>query len=203
MAPRGSIGRNLFVPFPRMLGRLLGPAVLVGTLIAARSRQRLLVVVYLAAAAFPVASATNAFFAFHRARHVWPALAVLLVIALALLDRIVDDLWHADRARAWPRLGPVVPWIPGALFVVASASMVPVAVRDLAVCTREIRQQQLALTERTVRGLPDDARVIVNDAGVIAFFGGHRTVDVVGLTTQGLAESWSHGSGSVLEALEA
>ncbi len=51
--------------------------------------------------------------------------------------------------------------------------------------------------------LPADARVAINDAGAIRFFGKRPTVDLVGLTTAGFSRSWRHGSGSIYERLEA
>ncbi|WP_199430807.1 hypothetical protein [Qaidamihabitans albus] len=49
--------------------------------------------------------------------------------------------------------------------------------------------------------LPPDAVVAVKDVGAIAYFGERRTVDLIGLTTNGFAEPSNHGTGALYEAL--
>lgn len=65
----------------------------------------------------------------------------------------------------------------------------------------EICEQHLTMVEH-VRALPPDAVVAVNDAGALAYLTGHRTYDLVGLTTAGAARAWAHGQGAVFEQLE-
>lgn len=49
--------------------------------------------------------------------------------------------------------------------------------------------------------LPADAVIGVKDVGAARYFGGHRVVDLVGLTTNGLAEASNNGVGTLYEAL--
>ena len=48
--------------------------------------------------------------------------------------------------------------------------------------TRDISEQHVAMSER-IRRLPRESIVAVTDAGGMAYLGGRRTVDVIGLTT--------------------
>jgi hypothetical protein len=66
---------------------------------------------------------------------------------------------------------------------------------------REICEQQVRMAE-VVRGLPPEAIVAINDAGAIAYLGGHRTWDMVGLTSHDAASSRLAGVGSVFERME-
>jgi hypothetical protein len=50
--------------------------------------------------------------------------------------------------------------------------------------------------------LPHDALVAVNDAGAIPYFSNRRTIDLVGLTTNGFARDFRNGNGSLFERLE-
>jgi hypothetical protein len=65
-----------------------------------------------------------------------------------------------------------------------------------------VQGQQVALGRWVAENLPKDARVGVNDTGAIAYFGGRRTFDVVGLTTEGEARYWAAGAGSRFEHYE-
>ncbi|MDQ4118125.1 MAG: glycosyltransferase family 39 protein [Actinomycetota bacterium] len=49
--------------------------------------------------------------------------------------------------------------------------------------------------------VPPGSSVGVNDVGATAWFGGHRTVDLVGLTTPGMAMASRNGAGTLYEAL--
>lgn len=51
--------------------------------------------------------------------------------------------------------------------------------------------------------VPPDDVVAVNDVGAAAWFGGHRTVDLIGLTTNGMAAPSLNGPGTLYEALRA
>ena len=39
--------------------------------------------------------------------------------------------------------------------------------------------------------------VAINDAGALAYFSGHRTIDLIGLTTPGFAGLWPAGCGAL------
>ena len=66
----------------------------------------------------------------------------------------------------------------------------------------DIRNQQIEMAHLIDGSLPPDARIAINDAGAIRYFGHRETIDLVGLTTAGNSGPWRHGSGSVFERLE-
>jgi hypothetical protein len=65
-----------------------------------------------------------------------------------------------------------------------------------------IHDQQVATGRWIDRNLPPHAVVALNDAGAIAYYGGRRVVDLVGLVTNGSAAPNRAGSGSLYEWLE-
>jgi len=96
------------------------------------------------------------------------------------------------------------PWSLAAALALAivPAPTLPGAVADYARATDEIRALHLPMAKR-VTALPRDARVGVTDAGALAWYGAHPTVDLVGLTTGRLAaDQYIAGPGAQLEAVE-
>jgi len=67
----------------------------------------------------------------------------------------------------------------------------------------DIHYMQIEMGHFIREELPADARVAINDAGAIRYFGQRQTVDLVGLTTAGFSAAWRHGSGSVYERIKA
>lgn len=65
-----------------------------------------------------------------------------------------------------------------------------------------IHDQQVACGRWIHDHLPPDAIVGINDAGAIAYFGGRRILDLVGLVTNGPARAYRAGPGSLYEWLE-
>ena len=61
--------------------------------------------------------------------------------------------------------------------------------------------QQIALADTISRQLPDDSLVAVHDAGAIKYLGNRNIYDMIGLTTQGTADAWRHGSGAIFELM--
>ncbi len=66
----------------------------------------------------------------------------------------------------------------------------------------QIREQQVSAGNWITENLPPKAKVGVNDAGALRYYGEHPIVDLIGLTTNGLAEPYRNGMGSLYEALE-
>lgn len=77
------------------------------------------------------------------------------------------------------------------------------ALTSYALETRARAEQQLAIADWIDQNLPANAIVAVHDAGAIRFVGQRAMVDMIGLTTSGLAAPWRHGMGAVFEAMEA
>jgi hypothetical protein len=96
-------------------------------------------------------------------------------------------------------------WMPGALAVFAlvfSVFSLPMWATTAGGASSHIREQQVTVGKWLEENLPPDARVAINDAGAMRYYGGHPTVDLVGLTTNGLALPYRNGMGSLYEALE-
>jgi hypothetical protein len=64
-----------------------------------------------------------------------------------------------------------------------------------------VRAQPYALAAWLHANTAPNARVAVHDVGMMRYMGGRTTLDMVGLTTAGAADSWRNGPGSVGEWL--
>jgi hypothetical protein len=135
-------------------------------------------------------------FLWNRLRYLWP-FATGWLVGLACLARLLGDLAGQVRAK-WRVLTPIL----GGVFVGMLATKVDWALEDAAQSASGIDRQQVALGRWAKQSLPPAARIGVNDTGAIAYFGEHKTFDVVGLTTDGEARYWVAGVGSRLEHYE-
>ena len=96
-------------------------------------------------------------------------------------------------------------WLPEALAgfaVLCSLLGIPVWAATTGGESLQIKEQQVTVGYWIRDNLPPGDRVGINDAGAIRYYGGHPTVDLVGLTTNGLALPNRNGPGSLYEALE-
>lgn len=135
-------------------------------------------------------------FLWNRVRYIWPFAGAWFVL-IACFAREAGDLVRLAR----PRLTFLPPLLTG-LVAGALAMKLPWALSDLAQSSHAIQRQQVALGRWAAEHLPEDARIGVNDTGAIAYLGGRRTFDVVGLTTEGEARYWVAGAGSRFEHYE-
>ncbi len=157
-------------------------------------RWRAALVIGLALAIFgPCAYVT---FLWNRLRYLWP-FAPGWFIGLACLARLAGDALAAVHSRA----RVVVPLACGA--VVGMLWMrLDGSIDDVARSASEIDRQQVTLGRWAKEALPASARIGLNDTGAIAYFGEHKTFDVVGLTTRSEGRYWVAGAGSRLEHYE-
>ena len=96
-------------------------------------------------------------------------------------------------------------WLPEALAsfaILCSLLSLPVWAATTGGNSLQIKEQQVSVGYWIRENLPPGASVGVNDAGAMRYYGGHRTVDLIGLTTNGLALPTRNGVGSLYEALE-
>ena len=96
-------------------------------------------------------------------------------------------------------------WLPEALAgfaVLCSLLGLPVWAATTGGNSLQIKEQQVYVGHWIKENLPPGARVGLNDAGAIRYYGGHPTVDLIGLTTNDLALPTRNGQGSLYEALE-
>jgi hypothetical protein len=96
-------------------------------------------------------------------------------------------------------------WLPEALAgfaVLCSLLGLPVWAATTGGNSLQINEQQVSVGYWIRENLPPGARIGVNDVGAMRYYGGHPTVDLIGLTTNGLALPSRNGLGSLYEALE-
>lgn len=135
-------------------------------------------------------------FLVNRVRYVWPFAAAWLV-GLTVLAGLVG--------MGLGRLHPMLRWaeaIVAGAFVCLLAVKLPPSLDDLAASADAVRLQQVSLGRWARDALPEGSRIGLNDAGALAYFSGHSTFDVVGLTTAGEARYWAAGAGSRFEHYE-
>lgn len=68
--------------------------------------------------------------------------------------------------------------------------------------TNTIVQMQFPLAGWLQQNTPSESRIAVHDVGTVRLLGDRSTIDVVGLTSPGMAENYRSGPGSIYEALE-
>jgi hypothetical protein len=64
-----------------------------------------------------------------------------------------------------------------------------------------IAAQPLSMSRWIAENMPIESLIAVHDVGLIRYMGGRDTLDMVGLTTPGMADAWRNGPGAVAEAL--
>lgn len=65
----------------------------------------------------------------------------------------------------------------------------------------DIYRQQITMGHWIARHLPADARIAINDAGAMKYYGEHYMIDLVGLTTNGITGLRRYGDGALLDWL--
>lgn len=136
-------------------------------------------------------------FLWNRLRYLWP-FATGWIVALACLARALGSL----VARVDRRAAAALPGLVAGALAGMFASRLGWVLEDVAQSASGIDRQQVALGRWAREQLPPDARIGVNDTGAIAYFGGRKTFDVVGLTTPSEGPYWVAGPASRLEHYE-
>lgn len=135
-------------------------------------------------------------FLWNRLRYLWP-FATGWFVALACLAETVGA-GCAKLKREYRVVGPAMGFGIAGMF----AMRLDWVIDDVANSASGIQRQHVKLAGFVADNLPQDARVGLNDTGAIAYFGGRRTFDIVGLTTPSEARYWLGGSASRLEHYE-
>jgi len=159
-----------------------------------KKTERAFAVLVLALAMFiPCAYIT---FLWNRLRYLWP-FATGWFLALACLGETLGALAGKVR-RSYALAGP--------LFGFGVAGMLAMrldwVIDDVANSASGIDRQHGQIAAFVAKNLPESARVGLNDTGAIAYFGGRRTFDIVGLTTPSEAPYWLGGAASRFEHYE-
>jgi hypothetical protein len=144
--------------------------------------------------------ATYETFLVNRVRYIWP-FASGWFVGIAALAEILGSASDAALGAVGAPVSGVSVLLAGTM-VGWFASRLSPSMDDLADSARAVTMQQVELAKWVGESLPADARIGVNDTGAMAYFGGHATFDVVGLTTRGEAHYWTAGPGSRFEHYE-
>jgi hypothetical protein len=193
-----------FLPYQAVPGSfrylaILGGIALPGLLVLRRGRSGAL-----AAAAYWLGASALAFPLLYSAlglfgRYVFPFVPLLVLAAVIGLGGLLATVCETLRLR------PVVTGTLTATFGLALTLhfvVAPFGARTEHVrASRQTCEQQLAMARR-VSELPPGSVIALNNAGAIAYLGGHRTWDLVGLTSPGAVRARVAGVGSVFERME-
>ena len=161
------------------------------------------------------------YLAFRDARSRAFAVAAGVALALSVSSIATLSTWDWNNYRYFlPFFPPILvfavigfyalrsrelPWLPVALAGFAllfSLLSLPKWAIVMGGNSSQIQEQQVSIGHWIKGNLPPGARVGINDAGAVRYYGGHPTVDLIGLTTNGLALPTRNGMGSLYEALE-
>lgn len=130
----------------------------------------------------------------HEIRYIQPFLPVVLLLSACGLHAVTRPLAR-ERARGIALHTALVVALLFSLLALPSWAV------KLGRQTATIRDTDVSVGAWIKGNLPPDAVVAVKDVGAVAYFGDHRTVDLVGLTTNGIAEASNNGIGALYEAL--
>ncbi|GAA3811930.1 hypothetical protein GCM10022380_32140 [Amycolatopsis tucumanensis] len=131
----------------------------------------------------------------HELRYVQPFMPVFVlfvVIGVYGLSRIAAR----ERARRISLHGALV-----VVLVLSLATLPSWSVR-FGRATAAIRDTDVSVAQWVRGNLPPGSVVAVKDVGAVAYFGGHRVLDLIGLGTNGFAAPANNGTGSLYEALK-
>jgi len=101
-----------------------------------------------------------------------------------------------------------IPWrsrfllLAPAVLLVTPVSALPGWATTYAANASDIRYQHIEMARVVNQRVPADALLGLNDVGAIAYFTDRPVFDVIGLTTNGVAEWSRHGEGTLWEMLE-
>lgn len=142
-----------------------------------------------------------------------------LVAGTAVIATLDTAFWHFKRYQmplivllfplaAWglglfPRRAPLLRNALVAVTLVGSLLTLPTFIKAFALNAGYVRDQPLQMAEWVQLNTSPESVVAVHDTGLLRYLGGRTTIDIVGLTTPGAAESWRNGPGSVAEMLDA
>ena len=170
-----------------MLPPLIGIAALIGLLRMARRRPltALLPLLWLILIFAAISTLDTA--GWHFRRYHMP----LLALAFPLAAHAAAALAAHPRSRA--RLVGYT--------LILSVFLNQIFVGYHAANVESVAAQPLAMARWIANNTPLDSLIAVHDVGLIRYVGGRDTLDMVGLTTPGMADAWRNGPGAVGEAL--
>ncbi|MDO8530886.1 MAG: hypothetical protein Q7T26_01765 [Dehalococcoidia bacterium] len=119
-------------------------------------------------------------------------------IVLGVFGLMVGVYNVLSRIRWRPRILLLAP----AVLLVTPVAALPDWATTYAANASDIRYQHIEMARVVNQRVPADALLGLNDVGAIAYFTDRSIFDVIGLTTNGVAEWSRHGEGTLWEMLE-
>jgi hypothetical protein len=130
----------------------------------------------------------------HNLRYVQPFIPLFVLVAVLGVHGLTS-MPTSGRTRGILHYGVL---LTAVLFSVAALPKWGVRLGEESATIRDV---PLSVGVWLQRNLPPDAVVGVKDVGAATYFGDHQVVDLIGLTTNGLAKASINGAGSLYEAL--
>ncbi len=176
---------------------------LVALALGVRRGTRNHTVLILGLAALLFVPCTYVTFLWNRLRYLWP-FATGWIVGVACFAALLSGglVRLIPRDLRWPWLSPLLTAGLLAPVVFLLEQHLPGVIDDVVDSASGIDRQQVSLGRWVKTSLPPDVRVGVNDTGAIAYFGDHKTFDVVGLTTPSEGRYWVAGHASRFEHYE-
>ncbi|HWE87937.1 MAG TPA: hypothetical protein VG317_00575 [Pseudonocardiaceae bacterium] len=130
----------------------------------------------------------------HHFRYLQPLLPLFLLLVVIGVHAVTRVVPH-QRARRTALHGVL------AIALLFSLIMLPVWATRTGRESATIRDTDVSVGNWVRGNLPPNAIVAVKDVGAVTYFGGHRVIDMIGLTTDNFAPASNNGPGSLYEAL--
>ena len=127
-------------------------------------------------------------------RYLQPFLALFVLLVVLGVHAVAQIASTADARRMLLHAGLC-------LALLFSLAMLPTWAVRLGEEAATIRNGPVSIAYWLKTHIPPGASIGVNDVGATAYFSAHRIVDVMGLTTNGMAAPTNSGPGSIYEAL--
>lgn len=164
-------------------------------LVTRRATWRPLVIAMTVGLVAVLASASTLFSAhINNLRYVQPFMPIFIFLSVAGVYGLADAV-RIERSRQ------TVAHALLATALVFSLSSLPSWALRLGQEAATIRETDVSVGSWIRGNLPPDAVVGVKDVGAVKYFSNHRVVDVLGLTTNHIAQASNNGIGALYEAL--
>jgi hypothetical protein len=133
-------------------------------------------------------------------RYVQPFMPIFIFLAVAGAYGLMDAGGLVDAGRI-ERSRRTVTHAVLATVLAFSLSSLPTWALRLGQEAATIRETDVSVAHWISGNLPPDATVGVKDVGAVKYFSNHRVIDVIGLTTNHMAQASNNGIGTLYEAL--
>jgi hypothetical protein len=127
-------------------------------------------------------------------RYLQPFLGLFVLLVILGVHAVAQITTRPDTRRMLLHAGL-------SLALLFNLAMLPTWAVRLGEEAATIRDGPVSIAHWLKTHIPPEASIGVNDVGATAYFSGHRIVDLMGLTTNGMASPTNSGPGTMYEAL--